>query len=314
MESLSKVNRNYFMGIAIILVILHHICLLCEREWNVDSFPFTWFYWGQIGVDIFLFASAYGCCASWENNAWWRYLLHRVERIYPQYFVFLLICLVWNYADSSILYKIKVVLCTMSGLATFYRFGVHIDWYIPSLIMMYLTLPFIYAGLKRANRGGQLIIITFVMLMIPLCLKQPPIYYAFVARFPVILCGMIAYINRKDIGFLVKLFSLAMILSLSTREDMVIHSMMVPLTLTALSVTSLDTMPLKEAFSFCGKHSLEIYLAQGIGYGCVISNICDNKWISVVVMVTVTIAVTYVFYLVQKGYNKLSERIQINIK
>lgn len=154
MIALNKTNRNYFMGIAIVLVILHHFCLRLDGCWHVDTFPFTIFYWGQIGVDIFLFVSAYGCCASWENNSCWQYALHRIKRIYPQYIVFLLIVLLWFFADASILHRLKLAVFSLMGIAPIYRLGVSIEWYIPSLLMMYFCLPLIYMGVKRANRGG----------------------------------------------------------------------------------------------------------------------------------------------------------------
>ena len=132
------------MGIAIVLVILHHFCLRLDGCWHVDTFPFTIFYWGQIGVDIFLFVSAYGCCASWENNSCWQYALHRIKRIYPQYIVFLLIVLLWFFADASILHRMKMAVFSLIGIAPIYRLGVSIEWYIPSLLMMYFFLPFLF--------------------------------------------------------------------------------------------------------------------------------------------------------------------------
>lgn len=166
MNAISKENRNYFMGIAIILVILHHFCLRMEDAWHVDSFPFNLFYWGQIGVDVFLFVSAYGCCASWENNKWWQYLIHRVKRIYPQYVVFLLIVLCWFYADASVLHRLKLAAYSLIGVAPIYQLGVRIEWYIPSLIMMYLFLPFLYFVVKtcaKARRGGVFAVIRCVI-------------------------------------------------------------------------------------------------------------------------------------------------------
>ena len=156
MNAISKENRNYFMGIAIILVILHHFCLRMEDAWHVDSFPFNLFYWGQIGVDIFLFVSAYGCCASWENNKWWQYLVNRVKRIYPQYVVFLLIVLCWFYADASVLHRLKFAAYSLIGVAPIYQLGVRIEWYIPSLIMMYWFLPVLCSVINKTRRcyGG----------------------------------------------------------------------------------------------------------------------------------------------------------------
>lgn len=154
MKTVSKENRSYFMGIAIVLVILHHLCLRCESAWQVDPFPFSIFYWGQIGVDVFFFVSAYGCCASWEKNSWWLYLLRRIKRIYPQYILFLLMVLVWFYADSSVLHGFKMAAVSLVGIAPLYRMGVNIEWYTPSLLMMYTLLSFSFYGTKSCAKEG----------------------------------------------------------------------------------------------------------------------------------------------------------------
>lgn len=143
------------MGIAIILVILHHFCLRFDTAWHVGTFPFKWFYWGNIGVDLFMFVSAYGCCASWEHNHWQRYFLNRIERIWPQYILFLVIVLLWFFADSSIMHRCKMAVYALVGLAPIYRLGVLIEWYIPSLIMTYLLLPLVYKMMKNTKWGGK---------------------------------------------------------------------------------------------------------------------------------------------------------------
>ncbi len=309
MEALSKENRGYFMGIAMILVILHHLCLRLEDAWHLDSFPFSIFYWGQIGVDIFFFVSAYGCCASWEKNSWWRYLLRRIKRIYPQYILFLLIVLAWFYADSSVLHRIKMAVVSLVGIAPVYRMGVNIEWYIPSLLMMYIFLPLAFMGLSHAHKSGQVLILLALVLFSPLLLKYIPIYYAFVARWPVILCGVIAYLNRKDMSFLVRLFAVVMLLSLTTREEMMIHSLMIPLLLTALSFIELKNLPLEKAFSFCGKHSLEIFLAQTITTQYVMKHYYwGEKWLSLLIIIGITVVIASLFWSVQYGFSRLEKR------
>lgn len=309
METVSKESRSYFMGIAIVLVILHHLCLRCESAWQVDPFPFSIFYWGQIGVDVFFFVSAYGCCASWEKNSWWRYLLHRIKRIYPQYILFLLIVLVWFYADSSVLHRFKMAVVSLAGVASFYRMGVNIEWYIPSLLMMYIFLPLIFMGMSHAHKRVQVLILLVLVLFSPLLLKYIPIYYVFVARWPVILCGVIAYLNRKDLSFLVKLFAVVMLLSLTTREEMMIHSLMIPLLLTALSFIELKNLPLEKVFSFCGKHSLEIFLAQTITTQYVMKHYYwGEKWLSLLIIIGITIVIASLFWGVQYGFSRLEKR------
>ena len=132
MDSLSKENRFYFMGIAIIAIILHHLCYRLDVAWHLDSFPFTPFIYGNIGVDLFFFASAYGCSASWEHHNWYQYYSNRLRRIYPQYLLFLSIVLLCFYPDSSLLHNAKVVVLNLTGLAPFNYFHTRIEWLIPS--------------------------------------------------------------------------------------------------------------------------------------------------------------------------------------
>lgn len=154
MDAISKNNRTYFMGIAIILVILHHFCLRLDTCWHVGTFPFSQFYWGQIGVDIFFFLSAYGCCASYEHNKYLKYIWHRIYRIYPMYTFFLLIVLSFFFTDSSIIHRFKLAIFSLIGIAPIYKLGVYIEWYIPSLILMYLLLPFVFIICKKVNKWG----------------------------------------------------------------------------------------------------------------------------------------------------------------
>lgn len=302
MEALSKENRYYFMGIAILLVILHHFCLRFDTAWHVDTFPFTWFYWGNIGVDLFFFASAYGCCASWEHNKWWKYLVKRVKRIWPQYILFLVIVLVWFYADASVLHRCKMAVYSLFGLAPIYKLGVNVEWYTPSLIMSYLMIPLLCLIMKCANRGGQTLIVVVAILLSPALLKISWIYYAFQARVPVILCGVVAYLNRDDKQFLLKFFAGMMLLMLTTRENMMIHSMMIPLLMTSLSMVDLDKLWGKKFLSYCGEHSFELFLAQTITTQFVMQRyFWVNQWVSLGVVIVMTAA----FFLLFRGWQLL---------
>ena len=206
----------------------------------------------------------------------------------------------------------KMAVFSLMGIAPIYRLGVSIEWYIPSLLMMYFFLPFIYMGIKRANRGGQLLLIVVAILTLPWLLERPWIYYPFLARIPVILCGIVAYINRKDLAFLTKMFAFLMLLGLTTRENMVIHSMMVPLFFVTLSMLELGKLPLQNMFTFLGKHSLEIFFAQTITTQYIMKNYYwGEKWLSLAIIIGITILLTFLFWLVQMGFEVCEKRIKI---
>ena len=156
--------------------------------------------------------------------------------------------------------------------------------------------------------GGYLLV--FVIILLPWLLKEPLIYYPFLARFPVIICGVIAWGHRDDLTYLIKLFAFAMLLTLITRENMVIHSMMIPLLFAALSTVNLEKKPLDKALSFCGRHSLEIFFAQTITTQFVMQRyFWGDKWPSLLIVIGLTIAFSFLFWGVQKIFDALNGNI-----
>lgn len=151
-------------------------------------------------------------------------------------------------------------------------------------------------------RGGHLLV--FVIILLPLILKEPKIYYQFIARFPIILCGVLAYIHKEDKDYLIKLFAFTMLLTLTTRENMVIHSMMIPLFFTSLSMVNIEKMPMQRGLSFCGRHSLEIFFAQTITTQFIMERFFwGDKWLSVLVIIGLTVVFSFLFCGVQKLFD-----------
>ena len=65
-------NRTETMGIAMLMVLLYHL-------------KGTWFYPGFLGVDIFLFLSAYGLSRSYKTNTLGIFYKRRLNRVVPLY-------------------------------------------------------------------------------------------------------------------------------------------------------------------------------------------------------------------------------------
>jgi peptidoglycan/LPS O-acetylase OafA/YrhL len=150
----------------------------------------------------------------------------------------------------------------------------------------------------------------FVAILLPWLLKEPLIYYPFLARFPVIICGVMAYVYRENLEYLVKFFAFAMLLTLTTKENMVIHSMMIPLLFAALSVVELKQKPLERVLSFCGSHSLEIFFAQTITTQFMMQRyFWIDKWLSLLIIVGLTIAISFLFWGVQKIFDVINGNI-----
>lgn len=75
-----KANRNYLMGVAMLLVIVFHFfCWVTNPIGKLNI--------GFIGVDIFLFLSGFGLSYSFEKNGLLDFYKRRIIRIYPTYFL-----------------------------------------------------------------------------------------------------------------------------------------------------------------------------------------------------------------------------------
>lgn len=309
MESLSKENRFYFMGIAIIAIILHHLCYRLDVAWHLDTVPFTPFIHGNIGVDLFFFASAYGCCASWETHSWPQYYGNRIRRIYPQYILFLFIVLLWFYPGASLLHKAKAIVLSLTGLAPINLFHTRIEWFIPSLLLVYFTLPLLRWFLNTRERWQILIMVLGLILSWAL-LKYDYIYWTLQTRIPVIMCGAFAYLNRERKGYCIKMFSLMLLVAFCTREETMIYSMTVPLLMVSLSFVNLSSIPAKNVFSWLGRHSLEIFFAQTITTQYVMHRYYwGDKWLSLGIVIGLTIVLSFAFYGWQFLYKKIENKI-----
>ena len=150
--------------------------------------------------------------------------------------------------------------------------------------------------------GGQTLILVIAIFLSPKLLEWGAIYYAYQARIPVILCGIVAYQNRDNKPFLLKVFSFMMILMLTTRENMMIHSMMIPLLMTSLSMIDMGNLPCKSILSYLGEHSLELFLAQTITTQFVMQRyFWVNQWVSLGIVIGMTIA----FFSLFRGWQRL---------
>lgn len=78
-------SRFYFYGISIMLIVLCHATAFTNYMQLFAPFAC-----GYIGVDIFLFFSAYGCCHSFLKNDYRTYIKRRILRVYPLYAIFAL--------------------------------------------------------------------------------------------------------------------------------------------------------------------------------------------------------------------------------
>ena len=121
-------NRKGCMGIAMIMVLLYH-------------FNQIYFYPGFLGVDFFLFLSAYGLCKSFDSNSLSVFFKHRLQRILPMY-IFMGI----GMSIVAIKFLNKQLsgwdwFCNISSLNYYGLGGFVFEWYLSFLLLMYFLFP-----------------------------------------------------------------------------------------------------------------------------------------------------------------------------
>lgn len=304
---LSKERRLYLMGIAIMLVVLHHLAIF--GAWRF----FYIFEPGRIGVDIFFFLSSYGCCYSMERYSVWNFYKRRLRRLFPLYAIFLFCVLSFFYHEKSVGERIVTFLSHISGLAVFNSEHL-IAWYIPSTILLYLFFPIIYKFLILIKDYFwiQMGLLVFLILLNN---KFPIIMYLGLAlRLPIIFMGMLTYLYIRENKPRLLLFyvSVLIIIYFVPRHFVMVSSVAIPLLLYGLGESDFK-FPFSSIISFLGKHSLDIYLGQNIAIETMMrrgffDSMTNKLSIRVIAVLLLGAMLACVFYGVQKYFWKLFVR------
>lgn len=183
--------RSELMGIAILMVVFHHLTIRIDTGIIAKTYMFLRVT-GAMGVDIFLFLSAIGLYRSYENSS-------RVGEFYKKRFVriipvYVIICgidyavqylLKANYQFSSFLYHFFLIQYWKEGLG---------DWYIAAIIILYAIYPAIYCIIKKNKCGGYIgLNILWAIVVIAIYHQAPNLFHnaeTFWPRIPVFLFGV----------------------------------------------------------------------------------------------------------------------------
>lgn len=139
-------DRFYYMGLAMIFVILYH--MLCS---HIIIPGLKLFKYGYIGVDIFFFFSAFGCCFSLEKNTLNGFYRRRLVRIMPLFVFDALFDSCYSQYFRNVDLGFWDWICNLTSLS-FYGFGgIKRDWYLSSLILIYILFPIIYKCVRKTN-------------------------------------------------------------------------------------------------------------------------------------------------------------------
>lgn len=172
-------NRTLLMGVAIIMVIFYHS--FC---WVIN--PIGFLNIGYVGVDIFLFLSGIGLRHSFENNKISRFYFNRFIRIYPIYFVSVILM----YFIFTNEWSVKDLIHNLLTTGFYVKGGENrFDWYLESLFTLYLFFPFFF--IFRKNGFICMLILLFAS---AICLHVFNIswwYDCLIGRLPIFMYGII---------------------------------------------------------------------------------------------------------------------------
>lgn len=177
--------RKVIMGIAIILIVLHHSAL---------KLPFILHFvrrLGYIQVDTFMMLSGYGLyCALAKGGRTDTFLKKRIIRVYPTYFLMALAFLV--YKSFSISIPLFEVVGVLTGLSYWAGESLAFSWFGQSIMLFYFAAPVLYHVLKgKSIIGKQCLtaVLASYLVVIPFITYQR--FMLPVARIPSFVMGML---------------------------------------------------------------------------------------------------------------------------
>ena len=258
---------------------------------------------GNIGVDIFFFLSSIGLCYSYTKNSILSFYPRRIKRIFPLYLLFLIITILLFHPCGH--ETIKPMLMQSTGLAILSSFQYYcIEWYIPTLILLYLLFPllFLFFRIIHVKQGLYL----EVLIILILCYCTPTLELKIldrcVERIPIICIGIISYfyLQNNEIKRLAFFYLMCCIMTFIVNRSMLNFSLIIPIVLYEFDKQNIR-IPLNKYFNYIGRYTLEIYLAQVITTKYFIRHhLFENVWLTFLISIFLTIFIAIIFHLFQK--------------
>lgn len=264
MKNYSHEERNALCGVAIILVILYHFAYTHPCPFFKY---FSIFNYGYIGVDIFLFFSAYGLCFSLNNNnSLKKFYMRRILRIVPLLFLYLSIRTVY-YAHNHEDFSFWDFFCSITTLSYYRLGGVIFEWYLNALLLLYLLFPLLYriGGIVK-TQGLAAIIAILVLLSQFFNISWE--FAQLIYRIPIFLLGIVTFHvhqakeDKEILQACIALFTLIGFGLLTCNIPAPLHVTLIAPSL-IISLLYLRAIRTK-GIQMTGKYSLEIYLGNTI--------------------------------------------------
>lgn len=298
----SKTNRKYLMGIAIIMVILHHWGYYSQHLWDVG---FLWGFCdsGYIGVDIFLFLSVIGLCYSYEKRSLWSFYFRRFQRLYPCTLAFYLFTLPFFYPESTFMENFHTFVTHSTGLTMFWKDT--IEWYVPALTIIYVSFPLLYIAAKYISKCLYLELTVLFLLVVIGGIGDKWMYFTFPPRFAIVFLSLLTYFHKKQDDRMLLLFAMSFLFATMLWNRITIYSTAIPFVLIGVS-KYIHRFPLYGSISWLGKYTLEIYLAQNIAIRHFFrAYYVGNEYVMYLLSLLIIVVMSFVLHWIHVGFWKV---------
>lgn len=290
-----KNNKQYLMGIAMILVIMYHISMHEEFSNLVQKTIQHIFGYGYVGVEMFFLLSTYGLCYSYNKNNLKKFYYNRFIRVVPLYPLALILTTAMN-GGGNLCESICELLQQLTGFALFTDVKDPL-WYMEALILLYCFFPFLYKFCMLLKRGGVTVILLICVSFHIILIVLPDFFLqAFIGRIPMMIVGVLTYIYNKehDNATLYKIYGGLAILSVAPL--LASRFFFVPAAMLLLSEA--DVTLFKKSLTFIGVHTFEIFIAHHFAQ-MTIGRVSSNYYVSLLVFLIVTVILSCLFHYVQ---------------
>lgn len=266
--------RSELMGWAILWIMMLHFTFI-----QIKPLGFVAQY-GFAGVDVFMFVSGLGLFYSLNKDCRvLNFYKRRLLRIFPTYYIigFFINLVVTHDSFGTYLLRYSTI--------GFWTGGIYADWFIPSIIALYLIAPLFYYIIEK-KWFWLIILIATTILLISYFLADKTIldrsHFFLLYRIPAFIFGMIcAYWIKNDkpthYFFFILLVGLPFFIYFFPLQHQFYNfkyfslAFLLPFFVLCFVIISKYLTIISTLISKMGQSSLEIYLIQSIFFSLVIS-------------------------------------------
>ena len=301
--------RSELMGWAILWIMMLHF------DFNqIKPLGFIAQY-GYAGVEIFILVSGFGVFFSLEkDNSIIRFYKKRLLRIFPTYYLLGIIASLLLFHDSILSYLFRY------STIGFWTGGIYWEWYIPSIVMLYIIAPVLKQFFDR-KLFVLLCTIAFAILFLVYYIIDKDIvdraHFFFFYRIPAFIFGMAcAYWLKHRVSnkyyILILIIGIPLFAILFPQHHQVYNYknfsflFLLPTTTFVFILISKYIHFLSPIMALMGKASLEIYLIQSMFYHQINSShiVIPSLWhdtITIALIVLCSILGIIVHWLIDKS-------------